>query len=243
MGYIFSERGLIFPEVCRWFFLLGALWAVLFSSDIVYELCWTTVLDTKNSFSVFINSSRALMKCNISYTVLFSYCVGSWVHMGNIIFRILLHTSLPWSLHPAFLAMQCINHCLKLHSMITPFSRSLLFQHQCVNWNNTFFAAAALPGMEWAPWLWWKPFFAIFKFHCFIYFTYQLQFPLSPLFVFPHLRTKLLHSLKVGPGIPEWEMGSKKVAWQVLNPQLVASQIDNAILWRKILPRLIFYWF
>lgn len=167
MGYIFAERGLIFPEVCRWFFLLGALWAVLFSSDIVYELCWTTVLDTKNSFSVFINSSRALMKCNISYTVLFSYCVGSWVHMGNIIFRILLHTSLPWSLHPAFLAMQCINHCLKLHSMITPFSRSLLFQHQCVNWNNTFFAAAALPGMEWAPWLWWKPFFAIFKFHCF----------------------------------------------------------------------------
>lgn len=147
------------------------------SSDIVYELCWTTVLDTKHSFSLFIDSSRAPMKLNISCTVLFFYCVGSRVHMGSLIFSILLHTSLPWSLHPAFLAVQCISHCLKLHSVITPFSRSVLFQHQCLSQNNTFFTAAALPGMEWASWLWWKPFFAIFKLHCFIILHIDHSFP------------------------------------------------------------------
>lgn len=207
------------------------------------------------------------MKQNISCTVLFFYYVGSRVHMGNLIFRfrILLHTSLPWSLHPAFLAMQCISHCLKLHSVITPFSRSLLFRHQCLPWIKTFFTAASLRGMERVSWLWWRPFFAIFKLHCFIYFTHRPQFPLSPLLMFPHLpsfflpcplflhlhsekgrlplesikhgtssrgRPKLLHSTKVGPGIPEGEMGSKKVAWMPgTGPDLLlgASWINNAI--------------
>lgn len=103
-------------EVCFFLWFAGDCYCwvhygqFFFSSDKVYELCWTILLDTNNSFSVFIDSSRALMKCNISCTVLFFYYVGvgyTWgiSSLGSFCIPLCLDLYI-------LLSLPCINHYL-----------------------------------------------------------------------------------------------------------------------------------